>query len=469
MLIALRHSTRHPIQSLLLILGVALGVGMIVAVDLANSSASRAFGLSTDSIVGQATHQITAAPNHLPTELYVQLRRELGLTDIAPTVSGLVLLNEADDLPLQILGIDPFAEGPFRNYLGNGSDGVDFGALLSLLIQPDTIMLTQSLAERYNLHLGDDLTLQTGNADKSVRLVGLLNPTDQASQRALDGLILADISTAQEVLDMPGRISSIDLILPETADQQPILDLLPPNAQLQPATLRNDTLKQMTAAFELNLAHVQPVGTHRRHLSHLQHHQLFGGATSPCAWHASLFGRDSTRDFWASSLTEALVLSGLGALIGLGLGVGLGRFLIGLVTRSINDLFFTLTVQSVAVLPWTLYKGFMAGLGAGFFGAFFPALEATSVPPNSALKRSVEEARLQKLVPWLPGSGVCLLVAGWLLLSMVSHSLSLSFTALFMVLFGGGLPDSSRHPLADAHDWPADASQFWSYRDDGSA
>ena len=50
LLIALRHSTKHPVQSLLLILGVALGVAMIVAVDLANSSASQAFALSTDSI-----------------------------------------------------------------------------------------------------------------------------------------------------------------------------------------------------------------------------------------------------------------------------------------------------------------------------------------------------------------------------------------------------------------------------------
>jgi len=61
-LLALRHSTRHPIQSLLLILGVALGVAMIVAIDLANGSASQAFALSTDSIAGKATHQIVAAP-----------------------------------------------------------------------------------------------------------------------------------------------------------------------------------------------------------------------------------------------------------------------------------------------------------------------------------------------------------------------------------------------------------------------
>jgi putative ABC transport system permease protein len=135
-------------------------------------------------------------------------------------------------------------------------------------------------------------------------------------------------------------------------------------------------------------------------------------------------------------LTEALVLSALGALIGLGLGTVLGRFLVGLVTQSINDLFFTLTVQSVSLSPLTLYKGFVAGLLAGLVAAFVPALEATTVPPNSALKRSMGEDRLQRLIPLLSGVGVVMMVAGWGLLNYSARSLPLSFTALFLMLIG---------------------------------
>ncbi|HMR65783.1 MAG TPA: ABC transporter permease, partial [Anaerolineae bacterium] len=168
-LIAVRHTTKHPIQSLLLILGVALGVAMIVAIDIANGSASQAFELSTDSIVGKATHQIVAAPDDLPSQLYRQLRVDLGLSEVAPTVTGLVLLQEANDLPLQMLGVDPFAERPFRNYLGDGSGEADGDALLSLLIEPNTIMLAQSLAERYGLVSGQMLMLQTGDETKPVK------------------------------------------------------------------------------------------------------------------------------------------------------------------------------------------------------------------------------------------------------------------------------------------------------------
>ncbi|MCB0190577.1 MAG: FtsX-like permease family protein [Anaerolineae bacterium] len=434
-LIAVRHSTKHPVQSLLLVLGVALGVAMIVAIDIANSSAGRAFSLSTDSIVGKATHQITAQPGDLPTSLYRQLRVDVGLDDIAPTVNGLVLLQEADDLPLNLLGVDPFAEGPFRNYLGDGSGGISSDALLSLLIEPNTILLSQSLAERYNLTPGDRLTIVAGDDPKTVELMGLLAPSDDMSRSALDGMILSDISTAQEILDMTGSITTIDLILPDNADTQPIVDLLPNNAQLQPAELRSQTLNQMTAAFELNLSALSLLALvvgmfliyNTINFSVVQRRPVLGTLRCLGVTRHEIFG---------IVLFEALALSAVGAMIGLGLGVLMGRALVALVTQTINDIFFTLTVQSVAVTPFTLIKGVLAGLGAGLFAAFVPALEATSVPPNSALKRSVEEARIQKLIPWLTVIGIVIIGAGWVVLNLASNSLAISFAGIFIVLIG---------------------------------
>ncbi len=434
-LIAVRHTTKHPIQSLLLILGVALGVAMIVAIDIANGSASQAFELSTDSIVGKATHQIVAAPDDLPSQLYRQLRVDLGLSEVAPTVTGLVLLQEANDLPLQMLGVDPFAERPFRNYLGDGSGEADGDALLSLLIEPNTIMLAQSLAERYGLVSGQMLMLQTGDETKPVKLVGLLASGDSRSRSALDGLILSDISTAQEVLAKVGRLSTIDLILPDDFEAQPILDLLPPNARLQQAALRNQTLSQMTAAFNLNLTAMSQLALvvgifliyNTISFSVVQRRPVLG--TLRC------LGL-TRREVFGLVLTEALVLSALGALIGLGLGVALGRGLVGLVTQTINDLFFTTTVRSVAVPPFTLYKGVIAGLAAGFLGALIPAWEATSVPPSSALKRSVGEARVQRLIPVLTLVGLGLMGGGWVGLILAGGSLTASFGAIFIILIG---------------------------------
>jgi putative ABC transport system permease protein len=411
---------------------------MIVAIDLANSSASKAFALSTDSIVGKATHQIVATPGDLPSSLYRRLRSDLGLTEVAPTVTGLVLLQEANKLPLQILGVDPFAEPPFRNYLGDGAGSLSSEALLSLLIEPDTILISRSLGERYNLVPGATLTLLTGNEAKSVTLAGLLQPGNELGQDALDGLILADISTAQEILDMTGRISTIDLILSGETTPESLTEILPSNAQLQQTSLRNQTLSQMTAAFELNLSALSLLALivgifliyNTISFSVVQRRPVLG--TLRCVG-------VTRREIFGLVLTEALILSAIGAVIGLGLGIVLGRGLVGLVTQSINDLYFTLTVQSVSITPLTLYKWLLAGLVAGLVAAFVPALEATTVPPSSTLKRSVEEARIQSLVPYLGLVGLSSILAGWVLLNAASQSLPLSFTALFVILIGAAL------------------------------
>ena len=51
---SLRYLARHPWQFGLAVLGVALGVAVVVSIDLANASAGRAFTLSTEAVTGRA-------------------------------------------------------------------------------------------------------------------------------------------------------------------------------------------------------------------------------------------------------------------------------------------------------------------------------------------------------------------------------------------------------------------------------
>ncbi len=115
-----RYLLRRPLQSILVVLGIALGVAVIVAIDLANGSASRAFALSTEAVSGRATHQIVGGPSGVPQALYTRLRREAGLREVAPVVSEFVTVQEVGARPMRLLGVDPFAEAPFRSYLGGG-------------------------------------------------------------------------------------------------------------------------------------------------------------------------------------------------------------------------------------------------------------------------------------------------------------------------------------------------------------
>ncbi|MFV2056525.1 MAG: ABC transporter permease, partial [Thiohalomonadales bacterium] len=76
--VTLRHYTRHPWQILLSILGIAMGVAVVVAIDLTNSSADNAFKLSSQAISGLSTHQIIGGQEGLPEKLYVRQRVKTG-------------------------------------------------------------------------------------------------------------------------------------------------------------------------------------------------------------------------------------------------------------------------------------------------------------------------------------------------------------------------------------------------------
>ncbi len=122
--LSLRRLRRRPFQTILLVLGVAIGVAMMVSIDLANGSARRAFELSTDAVTGRTTHRIVPADtNGLDEDMYRRLRLELGYTRAAPVVEGYVLVDSLGGQPLRLVGIDPFAEPPFRSYFEGSSRG----------------------------------------------------------------------------------------------------------------------------------------------------------------------------------------------------------------------------------------------------------------------------------------------------------------------------------------------------------
>ncbi|MFN8567344.1 MAG: hypothetical protein U0Z44_07460 [Kouleothrix sp.] len=106
---SLRYLLRHLWQIGLAILGVALGVAVVVSIDLTNSSARRAFAISTETIAGRATHQIIGGPNGIDDALYRTLRVDLGLRATAPIVEGYASAPAQPGLTLHIFGVDPLA------------------------------------------------------------------------------------------------------------------------------------------------------------------------------------------------------------------------------------------------------------------------------------------------------------------------------------------------------------------------
>lgn len=436
--IAGRYVRRRFLQSLLFVVGVALGVAMVIAIDLANASASRAFALSTESITGRASHQISGTVAGVPTEVYRALRLDLGLRDSAPIVSDFVRAPALGDSPLRLLGVDPFAEPPFRGYLevieveGAGSA---FDALNAFIAEPNSVLISRTLAERFGITAGDSFTLTSG---ASLRVVGVLQPGDAVSAQALDDLLLTDVATAQEIIGQPGRLTRIDLILPADYDPAPILDLLPPGVILETTQQAGGALQQMTAAFELNLQALSllalVVGVFLIYntvtFSVVQRRPVIGTLRALGA---------TRRQIFALILSEALVLGLVGTILGMGLGIIFGRASVGLVAQTISDLYFTVNVQRVVVDPFTLAKGAFIGLAASLIAAAIPSYDATRVPPVGSLRRSDVEQKALRLVPLMTGGAVTLNMLGYVMLQLPTQNIVVGFLALFLIVIGGAL------------------------------
>ena len=436
-----RYINRRFLQSVLFVLGVALGVAIVIAIDLANTSASRAFELSTESITGKATHQIIGGASGIPTQLYQDLRIEAGIQTAAPVLTEYVRATEFGDQPLRLLGVDPFAEPPFRDYLTtieitSGSTDT-FAALTNFITQPNTVLISQPLANRYSVQVGDTINIRTETATIDVTVVGVLQPTDTVSQQALDDLLLTDIATAQELLGVSDRITRIDLILSDIQAGN-VQEALPIGVTLVRTTDQSSALSQMTDAFEINLQALSLLAVvvgmfliyNTVMFSVVRRRPVIGilraiGATK--------------RQIFALILGEAVILGVIGTLIGLGLGLLFGRVTVGLVSQTIQDLYFSVTVQRVVLDSSSISKGIALGIVASIIAAVVPSFDATRTAPMGSMRRSDLEERTQRRMPIIVIGAICFAVLAWVILLLPTQNLIISFMALFCVILAGAL------------------------------
>jgi putative ABC transport system permease protein len=286
--------------------------------------------------------------------------------------------------------------------------------------------------------LGDTLEVDVSGRRVAARVVGLLRPADDVSRRALAGVVFTDIASAQEMLDLRGRLSHIDLIAPDDAALAPVAAVLPPGATLETAAARQNAVQQMTAAFEFNLTALSllalVVGMFLIYntvtFSVVQRRPLFAVLRMLGATGGQLF---------ALILGEAALLGLVGSLLGLGLGVLLGRGVVGLITQTINDFWFTVNVQGVSVPPLSLARGLAVGVGAAVVAALVPAIEAARTAPQSTLRRSTLESRVRRLLPWLVLAWAVVTLAGVALLWLRGAGLPGAFGGLFAVLIAAAL------------------------------
>ncbi|MBE9032125.1 FtsX-like permease family protein [filamentous cyanobacterium LEGE 11480] len=436
---------QRPLQYVLCVVGIALGVAMMVSIDLANGSAQRAFGLSTDAITGKATHRVVAvSPMGVEEAVYTKLKRQVGQVKSAPVVEGYVKVPELGNQPMRLVGVDVFAEAPFRSYFADATSTksaepqTNGNGFIEFLTQPNTVVLPKNTAAEYGVSLGETISVDLAGQIQPVQVVGIVEPGDQLNRRALSNFVFADIATAQELLDEVGRLNEIDLIVDNEVDLVRVKGLLPQGVVVETAESQKNAVQQMTAAFELNLTALSllalVVGMFLIYntvtFSVIQRRSMFGVLRCLGVTQGQIF---------ILILAEAGIFSVVGSLIGIALGVVLGRSIVGLITQTINDFYFVVNVRQISLSNFTLVKGMVVGISSALIASAVPAWEAMRTAPSMILQRSSLENKVLALLPKLVLVWMGLTAGGIALLRWSSGGLVASFTGLFAVLLGAAL------------------------------
>ena len=433
---SLRFLLQHPWHFLLSILGVALGVAMVISIELSNSSAQRAFSLSAEALTGKATHQIQGSGDFLSDQVYRDLRLTAGYRNSAPVIDGYGRVQGLDRT-FQILGVDPIAEGPFRDF-SSQDGGID---LAKFITGQPTAVISDKVLEDLAKNIGDSLQVSVGGRPFDLLIAGAIATANQRSQQALESVLLVDINTAQQLFDMDGQLSRIDLLIPDENEEAILASLLaglPEGTRLVSSGSRTDTLSQMTRAFELNLQALSLLALL------VGMFLIYNTMTFSVVQRLPLIGRlralGVTKSEVLSMIVKEAVLIGLiGTILGITAGIGLAQFLLGLVTQSINDLYFVLSVQELTIELIPVLKAVTLGLGATLLAAFWPAREAAEAEVSTVLRRSSSESRLAQRLPSLALTGLAVGLAGGGILLFPNGGIIAGYSSLLFVIIGFSL------------------------------
>jgi putative ABC transport system permease protein len=387
-----RPILREKTRTILTVLGIAVGVAVIVAIELANQSALRAFRESVDAIAGRANHQIVpdVAPLDERVLLSLQPLWSRGVR-FAPVIDVEGLLEPAQQ-PIRLLAVDLFSDLHFRDYryarieTAGPTAGTPQERFLALF-RPDAVVLPAPFARERGLSLGSRVTLNINGHRSELVVRGLLEAKGPAT--AFNGsLAVCDIAAAQHAFGMEGKLSRIDLLVPDEVSLSAVR--LPAGVRLERPSRRNERVEKMLQAFRVNLFALAGVALlvgmflvyNTVLISILRRRKDVGILKTLGVSPAQIFG---------AFVAEGFLFGVAGSALGILLGYGLARSVLGVVGRTINSLYIRSQPEAVSLTPGVIALGITVGIVLSVLSAIQPALEAAKVRPTAMIRPGLQQ------------------------------------------------------------------------------
>jgi putative ABC transport system permease protein len=434
--ITIRHLRHHKGRTILTTIGIALGVAVFISVQIAIHTAIESFNASVDHVSGKANLQVTSFGRGFSEEVYLKVKKVPGVKAATPVIQYVSKMDEPIGEPLYLLGIDVFSDRPFREYQFYETDDED----LLFLKTPHAIALTEKIANRHGLKKGERINLIVGSKKVFFTITHLLKMEGPA--KSLEGNFgLIDIASAQEALEKVGLIDRIDLMvdksLPIEAIEQELKKVIPPGVEVRRSDTRSGQIEKMVSAFHLNLTALSFISLivgmfliyNAISISVIQRRREIGilrsiGLTRPQV--LSLF------------IGEAALIGCLGSLFGIGIGIGLAKVMLYMVSRTITVLYILVKAEHLLISPSILMMGFGMGVFASVLSSFGPAKEASKIMPKEALALGTLETKIKIRLGHfsLIGMGLLILSLIFALQKPICHRPIFGFLAALLIVIG---------------------------------
>ncbi len=388
--LAFRNLWARKARTVLTALGIILGVGTVFALSISNASTAKSLEDFFAQSSGRASLTISSASDSTVGFRQRTLREVQNFpgvqTAVANTEDQSLLLGRDGQVSLKVVGIDPEADRLLRSY------EIEQGRFLSSDDRRYTAVLVSSLAEKYDVQVGDDVELVVAEGTEMFEVVGLISD-EGAGRTNLGRVAFVPLDVAQRVFDRGRRVDRIDLVAePAVANDAEAL-----------ARLKDDLQAQLGAAFVVDY----PGAVGQSVAGALE---SFNAAMGVFGFVALLVGAlliyntfamtviERTREIGLLRalgvrkrqllglvLNEALFLGVGGSMLGLAAGPLLGIALIKMMAPGMGGL----PLDSFVVPVSGAVRGMAVGLVVTLIAALLPALRASRISPIEALRAEV--------------------------------------------------------------------------------
>ena len=414
-LIGWPYLRRHVLRTALTTGGIVLGTAVFVGMHTANEAVLTAFGQTIDRIAGKTDLQITAGDTGFGEDVLETVQSAATVDVAVPVIEAIVESHSRSQGSLLVLAVDMTGDRSLRDYDFEAEDaGAD---PLIFLAQPDSLIVTQQLAERNQVAIGDGLVLTTAEGDKRFTVRGIIEPTGLAT--AFGGnLAIMDVYAAQKMLGRGRTFDRVDVgVKPGTslADaERELSTLLGAGFQVQPPVTRGRQAEALLRGYStmVNISSVFAL--------FVGMFIIYNSFATAVAQRRSEIGilralGATRRQIGLLFLQESLALGAIGAVIGVAVGVSIARAVAASIVAMTAAVYGVgEEAPSVVVTPIVVGTGLLLGLATSVVAAVIPAWQAAHVDPVHAMRKAANEmAARSRRLPVVAGTlagvaGICL-------------------------------------------------------------